>query len=116
MPDFSKPHTISEVDLAFPAKVVGVLLPRMQDIPEEFKKVPSHNKWIQAFNHLFFKGAKEGMTLVGKKGIDAEKAYRHITACMRSFEPKHEHKEAGVAYLMSLWLEDIIGVTVPHKT
>lgn len=23
-----------------------------------------------------------------------------------SFEPKHEHKEAGVAYLASRWLDD----------
>jgi hypothetical protein len=27
---------------------------------------------------------------------------------MRSFEPKHEHKIEGVAYLMSQWFEKIL--------
>ena len=28
-----------------------------------------------------------------------------IAAILASFEPKHEHKEAGAAYLLSQWFE-----------
>jgi hypothetical protein len=39
--------------------------------------------------------------------MEAQAAMRHVQYCMRSFEPKHEHKEAGCAYLLSLWFDDI---------
>jgi len=35
--------------------------------------------------------------------IDSQLAWRHIMTCLKSFEPKHEHKMAGVGYLLSLW-------------
>lgn len=40
---------------------------------------------------------------------DANDALANIQTALRSFEPKHEHKMAGVAYLMSMWLEDASG-------
>ena len=42
-----------------------------------------------------------------KQGISLSLALRHLGACLSSWEPKHEHKTAGVAYLMSLWFEDL---------
>ena len=54
----------------------------------------------------FFRGAKLGK-LTPKNGIDAQAAIRHVRYCMGSWEPKHEHKEAGCAYLLSLWFDDI---------
>lgn len=41
-----------------------------------------------------------------KAGLDRDDVQKNLAAALRSFEPKHEHKMAGVAYLMSLWLED----------
>ena len=38
--------------------------------------------------------------------IDPEAVNRHTRACLRSFEPRHEHKIAGVAYLLSLWFRE----------
>lgn len=58
--DWSKPTEISDVQLAFPASVIGT-----------------------------------------------QKVHRHISACLGSYEPKHEHKIAGVAYLLSLWFEPV---------
>lgn len=49
-----------------------------------------------------------GYGVVPKEGVDPDKAMRHLAACMRSFEPKHEHKMAGVACLMATWFEDYI--------
>ncbi len=45
---------------------------------------------------------------VSKPGIDETDAKRHLKAVLGSFAPKHEHKEAACAYLMSLWFEDVI--------
>jgi hypothetical protein len=38
--------------------------------------------------------------------VDGELAIRHLQVIQASFEPKHEHKEAAVAYLASLWFTD----------
>ena len=39
----------------------------------------------------------------------------HLKSILQSFKPKHERKEAGVAYLMSLWFDDIIVVKPEGK-
>lgn len=39
-----------------------------------------------------------------KKNIDPEKTVRHIQTILSSFQPKHEHKIAGCAYLRSQFL------------
>lgn len=95
---------ISDIELAFPAQV-SHLMPKWEDIPGEFKR---HNgtKWNKIFSHWFFNGVKN-LVMTPKDGIDSNKAFRHIRCIMGSFEPKHEHKEAAVAYLMSQWFEDI---------
>lgn len=41
-----------------------------------------------------------------KDGLKRGDVIANLQTAIRSFEPKHEHKQAGVAYLMSLWLED----------
>jgi hypothetical protein len=35
--------------------------------------------------------------------VDTNKALAHIQCIMMSFEPKHEHKTAGVAFLLDEW-------------
>lgn len=84
-------------------------LPDYKTIPDEFRFM-GEGHWNKLFSRLFF-GSRDGKRLVGfkpKKGIDPEQAWRHIRALMCSWEPKHEHKEAGVSYLMSQYFEDYI--------
>ena len=95
---------VEDVMLAFPATVIGTLLPKWKDIPDEFKN--RSNKWCRTASRFFFEGTKE-MELIPKEGIDVPKALRHVVACLRSYEPKHEHKEAGVAYLLATFFEDV---------
>ena len=82
------------------------LLPAWGEIPDEFKR---HNgtPWNKVQMTWFFKGLPEETEYDVKEGIDLTKALRHLGAIQRSWEPKHEHKEAGVAYLMSLWFNEI---------
>jgi len=97
------PIEVTDVELAFGGRDMKKLLPDMADIPEEFRQ--GRTKWNRLFGMIFFQGRAPG-TISGVDGIDQEKAGRHLRAVMKSWEPKHEHKEAGCAYLMSLWFGD----------
>jgi len=81
-------------------------LPVYDSLPEEFQR---HNgtKWNELVSAMFFCGLRE-IDATPKEGVDEEKAWRAIRAHLGSWEPKHEHKEAGVAYMMSQWFEDDI--------
>lgn len=102
MSQWKTPQTVNDVECAFPARVIGSLLPKWDEIPKEFKKMNGNTKYHKIASRWFFDGLA-GCDLRFKNGIDAETAIRHLSSCMSSFEPKHEHKMAGVAWLMSLW-------------
>lgn len=103
------PKDIDGVSAAFPTSVDG-FLPKYSEVPDEFKQ--EHTKWNKLVESWFFNGLPKETEFIAKDGIDAKKAIRHCAYCLRSWEPKHEHKTAGVAYLLSLWFEDI---RVPEK-
>jgi len=92
---------ISDIEIAF-GTTTG--LPKYAAIPAEFKR---HNgtKWNELFSKWFYGGLKS-LKVAPKEGIDKNAALRHVKACMASWEPKAEHKEAGVAYLMSQYFAD----------
>ena len=94
------PQDVTDLDIAFPTSV-DHLLPDYAAVPAEFKgfRDEPHVEFVE---HWFFHGA-DVKRLSPKPGIDASKAIRHLRVCMGSWEPKHEHKIAGVAYLLSLW-------------
>ncbi len=97
--DYSKPTPVNDVELAFPAVVIGRYLPREDEIPSDIKSSP----WFALANRWFYHGI-DGSFVV-KEGVDGAVAARHLKACLGSYQPGHEHKMAGVAYLMSLWFE-----------
>lgn len=82
-------------------RVVGALLPPLNDIPAEFKN--HNNKWCDKARKLFFSGGKMPQA---KDGVDANLAAIQISSILMSFQPEHNHKIYGVAYLMSLFYED----------
>lgn len=79
-------------------------LPKMEDIPEEFK---GSNEFVRISQKWFFSGlnslSDEGLT--PKKGVDLREAMLALRACLTSMELSHEHKHAGVAYLLSEWFD-----------
>lgn len=96
-----EPQEISDLDIAFSTNV-NHLMPAYRDIPDDFKS--SSNPYVRLVAKWFFGGLK-GDEFRAKSGVDKGKAIRHLKAILNSFEPAHEHKEAGVAYLMSLWFD-----------
>lgn len=98
---FKQPTKLSDVDIAFPASVCK-LMPSYEAIPCEFKR--DSNPYVRFQQQWFFSGLNRDQIPAAKDGIDLNEALRHLEAIQRSFEPKHEHKQAAVAYLASLWL------------
>lgn len=97
-----KPVKTNKVDHVFGGDI-GKLMPNYAQIPDEFKV---HNGvWPEWQSKWFFDGLKEGDMPTPKEGIDLEEAMAHLSSIQRSYEPKHEHKSAAVAYLASQWFE-----------
>jgi hypothetical protein len=98
-----KPIEVTGLEIAFGGDMKK-LLPPLNEIPEEFKR--GRTKWNDIVSTWFFRGLKN-IKCKPKEGIDEKAALQHVRAIMASWEPKHEHKEAGCAYLLSEWFEDI---------
>lgn len=88
-------------------KSMKQLMPPWMSIPKEFRDFNSRSQWVKLVDTWFFKGLPDNARFVPKDGIDPHKALRHVTTILRSFEPKHEHKTATCAYLLSLWFESV---------
>jgi hypothetical protein len=100
------PKKVSDALLAFPGTVVKDLMVPMEQIPEEFKT--GGTKWNRLQKIWFYEGLPGATEFDSKEGVDCATAMRHLMAIQRSYEPKHEHKSACVAYFMSLWFNDIV--------
>lgn len=98
-----KPIKVDDVNRVFGGKT-HELVPKMNEIPKEFQYGKS--KWNKVFGDWFFYGL-ENCVWTPKKDVNKEDALRHIGAVMRSYEIKHEHKEAGVAFLLNEFFEDV---------
>lgn len=92
---------ISDAMLAFPANVEGIM-PAMKDIPEQYRR--GHTPANSFAAQWFFNGLKNPK-FYPKAGVNAEKAFNHLRCILGSFQPKHEHKEAAVAFLLDEWFE-----------
>ena len=102
------PQEIDDVLLAFPGQVEH-LMPDYEDIPPEF--TTRGTPWADFQATWFCHGLSERFAfvpaLVDDEPLDGETIWRHLQAIQGSFQPKHEHKAATVAYLASLWMEAV---------
>lgn len=103
---FAQPHDVDGLTAMLGAdRDVSRLIPKMENIPWDFKAPNTTNPFVALQRRWFFEGVKTS-EFTAKPGIDRGKALRHLGAIQRSFEPSCEHKEAAVAFLMSLWFEE----------
>lgn len=103
---FDQPLVIDDVLYAFPGHVER-LMPLWETIPAPFREPNSHTEWNQFVSDWFFLGWPEDRYLYSRPDVDSNAAFRHLHTILRSFEPKHEYKEAAVAWLMSRWFAAI---------
>lgn len=102
------PNNISGADLAF-----GNIdhMPKYADVPDQFKT--RYNPYVDAVSSWFFKGAEAvpggikigDATFVPKSGIELAQALGAIKSVLASWAPKHEHKTAACAYMLSEWFD-----------
>lgn len=96
---YAAPQPIDDVTLAFPA-TVRELLPPADQIPDDY---PGRDFWLRFAERWWAGTLPEGIEMRAHDGVDAQTAGRHLTAILRSFEPRHEHKISGAAWLACRW-------------
>lgn len=103
---FDEPTVVTDLDIVFPAGALA-RMPAHTDIPDEFNDI--HNPWVEFVSHWFGQGDPFAKWNVGTPdpNIDGDLAVRHIQSILGSFEPKHKHKLAACAWLMSRWFNGI---------
>jgi hypothetical protein len=85
----------TDVELAF---ATTRLLPEMIDIPIEFINGNVYTKTVEAI----FLGLKSpGYNMKINLDVSPSDVSKCIAAHLKSFNPKHEHKIAGVGYMLS---------------
>jgi len=100
---WAMPRPVDDVLLAFPAQVADLMPPR-DECEAALDAMPDRGRsWLAFQQRWFFDGLSPDTTVEVRDGIDPATALRHLAAIQGSFEPTHEHKEAAVAYLASLW-------------
>ena len=105
MSQWNIPKEVNDLDMEFGPKDLKEYLPAMSEIPENFKYERGEAlQWIKIANNWFFSGI-QNLVITPKIGIDRNIALRHLKTIMSSYEPSHEHKIIGVAWLMSLWFD-----------
>jgi hypothetical protein len=96
------PQSVDDIFLAFPGDVRH-LMPSREECEDALRAIGKQGREWRGFQSRWFFEGVDVSGMKPRKGVDKEKALRHLGAIQGSFEPKHEHKEAAVAYLASLW-------------
>lgn len=113
---FAKPlEVIDGVAIGFGMRAsdMETFMPPREELPEPFNRYMGDTIWHKVQSKWFYNGLNEEdiSFLVPKEGIDKEGAILQLTAIQRSWLPKHEHKVAAVAYLLSRWFEETRAMT-----
>ncbi|HBP1602242.1 TPA: hypothetical protein L5U90_003345 [Pseudomonas aeruginosa] len=87
--------TVTKPELAFGTMR---LLPQWEDIPEDFKR---GNIYTELASAIFYGTPIPASTIELNEGIEAEALNQCVRAHLQSFGPKHEHKMAGVGYMIA---------------
>ena len=106
---WAAPTPVSDVQVAFPAGALD-LMPSWEECEAALAALPDGGEqWREFQARWFFNGLPATTTFDLAEGVDGATALRHLKVIQGSFEPKHEHKEAAVAYLASRWFTSVEG-------
>lgn len=90
-------ESISDVELAFSTEK---LLPPWDEIPEEFKR-SGGNQYTALAEAIFYGAPMPNGEIKMKPGFSPEAMNRAVRAHLQSWGTKHEHKIAGVGYIIA---------------
>ena len=97
------PYTLTPEDLLSVTDVEAAFgtvrfLPEVEDIPTEFW---SGNLYTELVSALFYGRALPACDIEMLPGFSPEPIHKAVHAHLVSFEPEHNHKIAGVGFLVS---------------
>jgi hypothetical protein len=104
--NWKQPQEVNDIDIAFGGDIKK-LMPAWDALPEHYRDMNSHRPSFKCAMTWFYSGLK-GAKAVPREGVDPKLAFRHISACLGSWEPKQEHKLGGVAFLLDHFFEGIV--------
>jgi hypothetical protein len=105
--DWTRPTPVTDVEIAFPANALDYM-PSYADCKDALHAMEDRGRrWIDFQQAWFYDGLAADTKIDLRDGIDSEQAIRHLKVIQGSYASKHEHKEAAVAYLASLWFDDV---------
>lgn len=93
-------QTITDVELAFGT---DRLLPPASAIPEDFLfGIGEAQAYVELVSAIFYGQQLPACEIELAEGVAPEVLNKCVRAHLESWQPKHEHKMAGVAYMVSL--------------
>jgi|1185.fasta_scaffold07317_4 hypothetical protein len=95
---------LTKLDIAFPASVQR-MMPAYDAIPEDYKR--GSKPACRIASRWFFEGLPKATEFKPRTGVDVTQALAQLKCILGSFEPKHEHKKAAVAFLLDEWFEEV---------
>lgn len=99
-------NSISDLEIAFGTTK---LLPDYEQVPASFKEDSGGNIYTKLLDNMFADRPLPNGEVVFRPGFEDPEVpnllSRVVRAHMQSFEPKHQHKIAGLGYLISLVCE-----------
>lgn len=104
LPEPWLPVPVSKLEIAFPATVLH-LMPDVDAIPEEFWR--SSNEWARIASSWFSAGLPANVEFHMADGVGGQQMFEHLSCILGSYQPKHQHKIASVAFLLSKWCTKI---------
>lgn len=107
---WAAPTPVTDLEIAFPANALDYM-PTYDECEAGLSVLSAEERrgWIDLQTTWFFHGLSPDTEFHMRDGIDGRAAFRHLQVIQGSFAPKHEHKEAAVAYLASRWFEKVTG-------
>ncbi|MBA1280462.1 MULTISPECIES: hypothetical protein [Pseudomonadaceae] len=87
--------TVTKPELAFGTMR---LLPQWEDIPEEFKR---GNIYTELASAIFYGTPMPPCDIELNEGVEANALNKCVRAHLQSWGPKHEHKIAGVGFMIA---------------
>lgn len=107
MTDWTTPRNPNDAEVAFGVDALDYMPPR-EECEAALNALPNRGReWRDLQSRWFFEGLPAETRFKPKEGIDLPTALRHLSLIQGSFAPQHEHKEAAVAYLASLWFKSV---------
>lgn len=104
MGNFDKPRQVEDIEVSFGIGTDG-LPPYDEGCRERFL---GKGDSIHIMTEWFYSGLSRDAwkALKPKEGIESDNALRYLSACLKSWEPKHEHKLGGTAILLETWFTE----------